>query len=73
MQNTVTTYDNQWIDLSIFSLRTSQRFYKFYSSKFDSYSILFGSDVDMFNGLYSFSVVQDSILNEIDYNIYSLD
>ena len=61
MQNTVTTYNNPWIDLSNFGLEKSQKEYKFFSSKFDSYTQYVNQQNDTEIGLYGFSVNKNQL------------
>ena len=60
MQNTVTFYDNHWIDLSTFGLKTSQKEYKFYSSTFDSYT-QYVTQNDPSYGFYGFTVTKNQL------------
>ena len=61
MQNTVTTYNNPWIDLSNFGLKASQKEYKFYSSKFDSYTQYVNQENDPEYGFYGFAVNKNQL------------
>jgi len=72
MQNTVTTYDNKWIDLSNFGLNTSQRDYKFYSSKFDSYT-QYVTQNDTSYGFYGFAVSKNQQKSETTFTVNTFD
>ena len=72
MQNTVTFYDNPWIDLSSFGFKTDKKEYKFYSGKFDSYAQYVTSNNPL-NGFYGFTVSKNQIKNVISIKIFTFD
>ena len=73
MQNTVTTYNNPWIDLSTFGLKANQKEYKFYSSTFDSYIQCVNQQNDPEYGLYGFTVNKNQLSRVTTFKIYTFD